>query len=48
MPEPVAAVDEDLILVRQACAGNWEAFYNLVSRYERRLDRSALPLTAPP
>lgn len=48
MPEPVAAVDEDLILVRQACAGNREAFYNLVSRYERRLYRSALAITGNP
>ncbi|HEY8056027.1 MAG TPA: sigma-70 family RNA polymerase sigma factor [Terriglobales bacterium] len=45
MPEPVPAVDEDLILVRQACAGNREAFYTLVSRYERRLYRSALAIT---
>lgn len=48
MPEPVPAVDEDLILVRQACAGNREAFYNLVSRYERRLYRSALAITGSP
>jgi RNA polymerase sigma-70 factor (ECF subfamily) len=48
MPEPVPAVDEDLILVRQACAGNREAFYNLVSRYERKLYRSALAITGNP
>jgi len=48
MAEPVVAVDEDLGLVRRACAGEREAFYSLVSRYERPLYRSALAVTRNP
>ncbi|MGH9519433.1 MAG: sigma-70 family RNA polymerase sigma factor [Terriglobales bacterium] len=48
MAEPVAVVDDDIGLVRRACAGEREAFYALVSRYERALYRSALAITRNP
>jgi len=48
MAEPVAVVDEDQGLVRRACAGERDAFYALVSRYERPLYRSALAITRNP
>lgn len=48
MAEPVAAADDDLGLVRRACAGDREAFYLLVSRYERNLYRTAMALTHNP
>lgn len=46
MAEPVAAADQDVELVRESCAGNREAFDTLVLRYERRLYRTALGITA--
>lgn len=48
MAEPVAVMDDDLGLVRRACAGERDAFYALVSRYERPLYRSALAITRNP
>ncbi len=45
MPESGTAVEDDLALVRRACSGDREAFYTLVSRYERGLFRSALAIT---
>ncbi|HXR98539.1 MAG TPA: sigma-70 family RNA polymerase sigma factor [Terriglobales bacterium] len=48
MPEPSALVDDDLGLVRRACAGERDAFYALVSRYERPLYRTALAITRNP
>ncbi|MGH9413168.1 MAG: sigma-70 family RNA polymerase sigma factor [Terriglobales bacterium] len=42
MAEPVAAADQDWVLVRQSCAGDRGAFDALVLRYERRLFRTAL------
>lgn len=48
MAEPVAVMDEDRVLVKRACAGEREAFYALVSRYERSLYRSALAITRNP
>ncbi|HUX67044.1 MAG TPA: sigma-70 family RNA polymerase sigma factor [Terriglobales bacterium] len=48
MAEPVAVVDEDQGLVQRACAGERDAFYALVSRYERALYRSAMAITRNP
>lgn len=48
MAEPVAAADQDWVLVRQSCAGDRQAFGALVARYEQRLYRSALAITGNP
>lgn len=48
MAKPVAVMDDDPGLVRRACAGERDAFYVLVSRYERPLYRSALAITRNP
>lgn len=48
MVEPVSAVDDVGGLVRQACAGDREAFYTLVRRFERGLYRAALAITRNP
>lgn len=48
MAEPTAAIDQDWSLVRQACAGDREAFQQLVGRYERRMFRAAIALTGNP
>jgi RNA polymerase sigma-70 factor (ECF subfamily) len=48
MAESAPAVEEDPVLVRRACSGDREAFYKLVSRYERGLFRSAVAITRNP
>jgi RNA polymerase sigma-70 factor (ECF subfamily) len=48
MPETGTAVGDDQTLVRRACSGDREAFYTLVSRYERGLFRTALAITRNP
>lgn len=48
MAEPAAVMDEDQVLVQRACAGERDAFYALVSRYERSLYRTAMVITRNP
>lgn len=48
MADSAAVVDDDQELVQRVRAGEREAFYTLVSRYERPLYRSALAITRNP
>jgi len=48
MAESAAVVDDDQELLQRVRAGEREAFYTLVSRYERPLYRSALAITRNP
>lgn len=48
MAETATVMDEDLPLVERARAGDREAFYTLVSRYQRALYRTALAITRNP
>ena len=45
MAEPAALVDDEPTLVQRARAGDHEAFYALVSRFERPLYRAAVAIT---
>jgi len=48
MSDSAAVVDDDQELLQRVRAGDQEAFYTLVSRYERPLYRSALAITRSP
>lgn len=48
MAETAAVLDDDRELLQRVRAGEREAFYSLVSRYERPLYRSALAITRNP
>ncbi|HVB40564.1 MAG TPA: sigma-70 family RNA polymerase sigma factor [Terriglobales bacterium] len=48
MSDSAAVVDDDQELLQRVRAGDREAFYTLVSRYERPLYRSALAITRSP
>jgi RNA polymerase sigma-70 factor (ECF subfamily) len=48
MADSAAVVDDDQELLQRVRAGEREAFYTLVSRYERPLYRSALAITRNP